>query len=424
VILAVGAQLGIFALAAALGALLLVTVFAGWVWLSAPGPGIALVIDGALVLLLIGGVLLDPAARRSRSTLALHLVGLFAAILLAGGLAALALISVDVTVSFFAFAAVAGVVGTVVAYVLSGLRVAPPPYHRYVNLGCGVASWIVVAALTLTIPDQAFTSVALLGLPYAMLGGLLGGGLRMVVRTLTSRNRLVAVSEVRDERVISDGQAQSGTERNTAPPAIAAVSPASTDGIFWRLLAAFLVGVFAVPFGPDESVTLYISLVILGLFAGIATLLEVSVRGWHPGLLALLCSIAVIPLGFGYVLVHATGDFLFFAKAGGAASVPFASFVAICALLCALAVGSGPSGESRTRTRWGRRLRFWLVIGLLCWMGIAAILLWRGLFSVYHGEDTPGQFSVAEVLPLIWITLPVAPLGAVLGGMLRAALAR
>jgi hypothetical protein len=232
-----------------------------------------------------------------------------------------------------------------------------------------------------------------------MLGGLLGGALRMAVRNLTLRNRWAAVPAVRDERFASDDRAQPGTERSTATPAISAVSPASTDGILWRLLAAFLIGVFAVPFGPEETVTLYISLVILGLFAGIATLLEVSVRGWHPGLLALLCCITIIPVVFGYVLVHVTGDYLFSTQTGGAAPVPFASFVAICAMLCALSVGSGPDGESRTRTTWRRRLLFWLVIGLLCWMGIAAILLWRGLFSEENNSYAYGEERVTRSRP-------------------------
>jgi hypothetical protein len=74
--------------------------------------------------------LLDPAARRSRTSLALHLGGLFAAVL-----------------GFFFVATLAGTIGLVVAYLLSGLRVAQSPYQRYINPGRGLASWVVAAAV-------------------------------------------------------------------------------------------------------------------------------------------------------------------------------------------------------------------------------------------------------------------------------------
>jgi hypothetical protein len=424
--LTVAARLGIFALAAVLGVLLVSTVFVGLASLPSGGPGSALAIGGALAILL-SGVLLDPVARRRHLSLALYVLGLFAAVLatlLVGGLLALAFTTLDAPLGIVFIITLAGAVGVVSAYLLSGLRVVPPPYQRYVNLGCGAASWAGAAALTLTIPDQAFATIALLGLPCAMVGGLLGGALRMALRDFTSRNRRAATPDTQGERLAIEGQAQSGTERHTATTEDSTIRPVITDGIFWRLLAAFLIGVFAVPFGPGETVTLYISLLILGLFAGIATLLEVSVRGAHPGLLLLLYCIAIIPLGFGYVLVQATGNLLFFAHTGGAAQIPFASFVGICALLCALSVGSGTGGEGTMRRTWGRRLLFWLVVGLLCWVGIATILLWRGMFSAYYGSETPGQFSFAAALPLVWISLPVAPLGALVGGMLRSILAR
>jgi hypothetical protein len=129
-------------------------------------------------------------------------------------------------------------------------------------------------------------------------------------------------------------------------------------------------------------------------------------------------------MGFGYLLVHATGELLFFAQTGESASIAFASFVGVCALLCALSVGGGPGREGQLRESWGRRLLFWLNIGMVCWIGIAAILLWHGLFSAHFGSETPGQFSFAEALPLVWVSLLFAPLGAVVSGILRALLAR
>jgi hypothetical protein len=69
-----------------------------------------------------------------------------------------------------------------------------------------------------------------------------------------------------------------------------------------------------------------------------------------------------------------------------------------------------------------RHVVFWLNAGVLCWLGIATILLWRGAPGMPMGSETPGQIAFAAAVPLVMRSLPAALLGALAGGALRWAL--
>src|SRR5262249_28368401 len=75
---------------------------------------------------------------------------------------------------------------------------------------------------------------------------------------------------------------------------------------------------------------------------------------------------------------------------------PFEAFVGMCALLCLLSVdgaripAGGESGERRGMAHLARRGAFWLAAGVVCWLGVAAILVWRGAPGMLAGSETPG----------------------------------
>jgi hypothetical protein len=327
----------------------------------------------------------------------------------------------------FGMSSWAGAIAIVVTYVVAGLRPAPPPYQRYANLSYGVASWFPAVALTLPVPDQGFTTIIFCGLPFAALGGLVGGALYRVLSGSASPRRLALM---REEQRASDTR---DTPGQGAPEEVPRSSPrpAAAQGLAWRLIAAVLLGAVAVPFGPGEPETLWISLLVLGWFAGIAIVLDLSLLGWRPGLLLLLGGVIAIVWGGGNAIVHATGSYLFALPTGAVPRAPFEAFVGLCAVLCLLAVDgarweerSGP-GERRMLGHLVRLLRlvlWWLAIGLSYWLGVALIMVWRGWPGMLMGSETPGQIPFTAALPPVLASLPAALLGALAGGAVRWAL--
>jgi hypothetical protein len=169
-------------------------------------------------------------------------------------------------------------------------------------------------------------------------------------------------------------------------------------------------------------------LLVLGWFAGIAIVLDLSLMGWRPGLLLLLGGVIAIAWGGGTAIVQATGSYLFALPTGAVAQGPFVAFVGLCAVLCLLAVDgahweerSGP-GQRRRLGQLVRPVLWWLAIGLSCWLGVATIMLWRGWPGMLMGSETPGQISLAAALPPVLLSLPAALLGALAGGAVRWAL--
>jgi hypothetical protein len=349
---------------------------------------------------------------------------LLAALLSAGGIVVLSIFAFVTTGGFFFISSLAGAVGLLVTYLVAGLRVVPPPYRWYAHLGCGIASWVLVTALTLPVPDEAFTTLSLLGLPFAAIGGLLGGRIHHAFLGSATQRRPAHAPPA----LASPGIEEAHLQHVSAQATVAHTRPAKSYGLTWRLIAACLLGVVAVPFGLGEPRTLVYSLVVLGVFAAIAIVLDLSLEGWRPELGLLLCCVIAIAWGGGSAILQATGQYLFYLPTGAAAQAPFAAFVSICALLCLLSVegahvseGTVP-GEQRTMVQLGRHLVFWLAAGLLCWLGIAAILLWRGAPGMPMGEETPGQLPLAAALPLVMASLPAVLIGALVGGALRWAL--
>jgi hypothetical protein len=389
-----------------------------------------LAIRVVLTALLSGGVWLAATAGRGRSGLALSVRGLLVALVCVAIILAL-------TAHFYPTflltpygwlltSVLAGAVGIVVTYLVAGLRVAPPPYQRYANLGCGVASWFLATALTLPVPDQGFTTLALLGLPFAALGGLVGGALYRAFPGSASQHRPSQTPRAQVGHGAQDEQARRATGWATTGP----TRPAASNGLAWRLIVAGLLGAVAVPFGPGEPVTLVYSVLVLGFFAAIAIVLDLSLLGWRPGLILLLgCAIA-IAWGGGAAILQATDTYLFYGPTGAVPQGPFEAFVGICALLCLLAVDGAQIhagrelGEPSGMAQLARRVVFWLAAGLFCWLGVAAILLWRGAPGMVRGSETPGQLPLDAALLPVLHSLPAALLGAIVGGALRWALVR
>ncbi len=426
-ILAFAARLGLLLLAGALGTLWIVVLFVGVLPFSPgsspAGSGRLVAIVSVLTALLIGGIPLAVTARRRRSVLARSILGLLVALLCSAGILALIVPAQAAPIGFLLISGLAGAIALVVTYLVAGLRVVPTPYQRYSNLGYGIASWFLVTVLTLPVPDQGFTTITLLGLPFAALGGLVGGALNRAFLGTPSQRRPAQMPLQQSEHAAPDVHADPvtlQTARESPRP--------EARGVVWRLTAACLLGVVAVPFGPGEPVTLTYSLLVLGFFAGTAIVLDLSILGWRPGLILLLCFTIAIAWGGGAAILQATGQLLFFSPTGAAAQAPFVAFVGICALLCELAVdgadlhaGREP-GERRGMAHLARQIVFWLAVGLSCWLGVAAILLWRGAPGMLMGSETPGQIPLAAALPLVGSSLPVALLGALAGGALRRAL--
>jgi hypothetical protein len=425
------ARLGTFLLAAVLGTGWAFTLFDAPLFLpySYPSSWWPLFIGVLLAALLCSGVVGVIAIRRTRAGLARYLGGVLVALVCSGSILALTVPVLRMEYGWLLQSSWAGAIAIVVTYVVAGLRAAPQPYQRYANLGYGVASWVVVTALTLPVPDQGFTTLSLLGLPFAALGGLVGGALhRAFLGSAALRRRSRAPSE--QEQGESGARDALGQPGQAAPEAVprASVRPAASRGLAWRLLAAGLLGICAVPFGPEEPVALAYSLLVLGFFAGIAIVLDLSLLGWRPGLLLLLGGVIAIAWGGGSAIVHTTGPYLFASPMGAVTQEALVAFVGICALLCVLAVdgahldaGREPA-DRRTMVHLARQVVFWLAAGLFCWLGIATILLWRGWPGMLSGSETPGQIALAGALPLVVRSLPAALLGALVGGAVRWAL--
>jgi hypothetical protein len=427
--------LGTFLLAAVLGTAWLFTLFEGAIEFDPytfPGSWWPLVIVLVPSTVLSGGVWFVGAIRRTRAGLARSVGGLLVALACGGSIFALTLRVPQSGYGGYGWlllASWAGAIAIVVTYVVAGLRAAPQPYQRYANLGYGVASWVVVTALTLPVPDQIFTTLTLCGLPFAALGGLVGGALhRAFLGSAAPRRRSRAPSE--QEQGESGARDALGQPGQAAPEAVprAFVRPAASRGLAWRLLAAGLLGICVVPFGPEEPVTLAYSLLVLGFFAGIAIVLDLSLLGWRPGLLLLLGGVIAIAWGGGSAIVHTTSPYLFASPTVAVTQAAFVAFVGICALLCVLSVdcahldaGREPA-DRRTMVHLARQVVFWLAAGLFCWLGIATILLWRGWPGMPSGSETPGQIALAGALPLVVRSLPAALLGALVGGAVRWAL--
>jgi hypothetical protein len=413
------ARLGTFLLAAVLGT--------GW-WVFTLYAGVmGLSIWAVLAALVSGGVWVVVAVRRTPAGLVRYVGGLLVALACGVSILALTWPVLQTEYGWLLMSCWAGAIAIVVTYLVAGLRAAPPPYQRYANLGYGVASWFLVTALTLPVPDQGFTTLSLLGLPFAALGGLVGGALHRAFLGSASPRRLSRVPQEQGESGARDAPGQPG---QAAPEAVPRASPrpAASRGLAWRLLVAGLLGICAVPFGPGEPVTLAYSLLVLGFFAGIAIVLDLSLLGWRPGLILLLGGVIAIAWRGGAAIVQATGPLLFALPMGAVAQAAFVAFVGICALLCVLAVdgahldaGREPA-DRRKMVHLARHVVFWLAAGLFCWLGIATILLWRGWPGMLMGSETPGQIALAGALPLVVRGLPAALLGALVGGAVRWAL--
>lgn len=433
------ARLGTFLLAAVLGTAWWFTLHVGasdFGPYSSPTSWWPLVILLVLSAVLSGGVWFMSAVRRTPAGLVRSVGGLLVALACGASILALTLRVPQSGYGGYGWLLIsswAGATAIVVTYVVAGLRAAPQPYQRYADLGYGVASGFLVAAITLPVPDQIFTTLSLLGLPFAALGGLVGGALHRAFLGSASPRRRSRAPQQQGESSARNAPGEA------APEAVprAAQRPAASRGLAWSLLVAGLLGICAPPFGPEEPVTLAYSLLVLGFFAGIAIVLDLSLLGWRPGLILLLGGVIAIAWRGGAAIVQATGPYLLASlengaspgqAAGAVAQAAFAAFVGICALLCVLAVdgahldaGREPA-DRRKMAHLARRVVFWLAVGLLCWLGIATIMLWRGAPGMLRGSETPGQLPIATVQPLVLLSLPTALLGALVGGALRWAL--
>lgn len=421
------ARLGTFLVASALGTAWLFTLFVGaldFIPYTSRTSWWPLVIGLMLSAVLTGGVWFVGAVRRTRAELVRSLGGLLVALACGASMLALITLVPQTNYGFLLTSGWAGAIAIVVTYVVSGLRDAPPPYQRYVSLGYGVASWVVLTAFILVGADQGFSIVALCGLPLAALGGLAGGALQRAFLGSTAPRRRSRAPEEQREFGVRDAPGQPGQAAPEAAPR-AASRLAASHGLAWRLIAAGLLGLCAPPFGPEEPVTLWLSLLALGCFAGIALVLDLSLLGWRPGLLALLGSVIAIVWGGGGAIVQTTGPLLFALPMGAAARTSFVAFVGLCAVLCLLAVEGAHweerpgSGERRMLGQLAWPVVMWLAAGLSCWLGIAVMMLLRGWPGMPMGSESPGQTPLAAALPLVLLSLPAALLGALVGGAAR-----